>query len=95
LNLKAAPNATSSGSITISNMGSGPLTANVTPSTLGAPFSETGGGSTIVIPGAGSHEVIVTYSPTAKGKSKTSVTITSDDPHQKKAIKVSVQGTAK
>ena len=95
LNLHALPNAMASGAITIDNTGNGPLTANVSPTTLNAPLSETGAAAGIVIPPMGSHDVIVTYSPTKKGRSKATVTITSDDPAHKRAIKILIQGTAK
>jgi hypothetical protein len=39
--------------------------------------------------------VIIVYSPTKKGKTSDQVSITSDDPKQKKAIKVKLKGTSK
>ena len=84
-----------SGSITIGNTGTGPLTVNVSPATLTAPLSETGGGSGIVILPLGTDKVIIDYSPTKKGSSKANISITSNDPKQKKAIKVKVQGKSK
>ena len=96
LNLRAHPSATATATITITNKGTGPLTVNVgNPKHDPAPFTETGGGNGIVIPPGGHIDVIITYSPTKKGSTKDSVTITSDDPTHKKAIKVKLKGTAK
>ena len=96
LSLRALPNATASGSITISNNGTGPLTVNVTAPKHNPPFSEDGGGSGIVIPAsAGTHAVTIVYSPTKKGSTSDQLLITSDDPTHKKAIKVKLKGKSK
>jgi len=39
--------------------------------------------------------VIITYSPIKKGKTNESISITSDDPTQHKAIKLKIKATAK
>jgi sugar lactone lactonase YvrE len=96
LNLSALPNATASGSITISNTGTGPLTVNVSAPKHNPPFSENDGGSGIVIPASGGTRVVtIVYSPTKKGSTSDQILITSDDPKQKKAIKVKLKGKSK
>jgi sugar lactone lactonase YvrE len=94
LKLSARPMATASASITISNKGTGPLKVNVTSPTHNPPFSETGGG-TVTIPGGSSDQVTIVYSPTKKGSTSSSISITSDDPKQKKPIKVKIKGKSK
>jgi hypothetical protein len=94
--LSALPNATASGSITISNTGTGPLTVNVSAPKHNPPFSENDGGSGIVIPASGGTRVVtIVYSPTKKGSTSDQILITSDDPKQKKAIKVKLKGKSK
>ena len=96
LNLKTPHGTSTSGTITITNKGTGPLTVNVSnPTHDPNPFTETGGGDGIVIPPGGHIDVIITYSPTKKGTTKGSVSITSDDPTHKKTIKVKLKGKAK
>jgi hypothetical protein len=95
LSLSALPNATASASITITNNGTGPLTANVTAPKHNPPFTEIGGGSGILIDAGKSGEVTIVYSPTKKGSTSDSITITSNDPKQKKAIKVKIKGKSK
>jgi len=92
--LSALPNATASASITISNKGTGPLKVNVTSPTHNPPFSERGGGM-VTIPGGSSDQVTIVYSPTRKGSASSSISITSDDPKQKKPIKVKIKGKSK
>jgi len=78
------------------NIGTGPLTVNVSnPKHDPTPFTESGGGDGVVIGAGGMHEVIITYSPVKKGSTKDSVPITSDDPMQKNTIKVKLKGKAK
>src|SRR5208337_4869381 len=89
------PTATASGSITISNTGTGPLTANATAPSHNPPFSELDGGSGITIDAGATHEVIIEYSPTSKGSTSDQILITSNDPKQKKAIKVKIKGKSK
>ncbi len=92
LSLKAAPNASASGSITISNIGTGPLTANVTAPRHSPPMTELGGGSGIVIGPGGLHNVTIVFSPTKKGSIRDQILITSNDPKQKKPKKVKIKG---
>ena len=94
LSFRASPNASASGSITISNTGTGRLHANVGAPKHNPPLSELGGGAIEIDPN-NSQNVIVVYSPTKKGKAKDQISITSDDPKQKKAIKVKLTGTSK
>lgn len=95
MNLNAAPNASASGSITISNTGTGPLTANVTAPKHNPPFTETGGGSGIIIGPGGTDEVTIVYAPTKKGSTSDQILITSTGADQKKAIKVKIKGKSK
>ena len=81
------------GSITISNTGTGPLNVTV-PSPKDPPFTETNGGS-FSIGGGGQRIVTITYAPTKKGSSSSTITITSDDPTHKKGEKVKIKGKAK
>ena len=87
--------ATASASITISNTGTGPLTANVTAPKHNPPFTEIGGGSEIVIDAGGNYEVTIVYSPTKKGSTSDQIVITSAGTDQKKAIKVKIKGRSK
>jgi hypothetical protein len=87
--------ATASAAFTISNTGTGPLTANVTAPTQNPPFSELGGGSGIVIGAGGNHQVTIVYSPTSKGVTMDQLQVTSDDPTQTKAITVKLKGKSK
>ena len=60
------------------------------------PFTEVSGGSNIVVPAGGpAHAVTIVYSPTKKGSTKDLISITSDDPTHKKAMKVKLKGKAK
>ena len=95
LSLFAHPNATASASITITNKGSGPLTANVTSPSHSPPFTELGGGNGIVIGPGGAHDVTIVHSPTSKGSAKDHIAITSDDPTQKREIKVKIKGKSR
>ncbi len=96
LNLSALPSATASASITIRNTGTGPLIVNVTAPKHNPPLKELNGGSHIVIPAGGpALEVMIVYSPTRKGSTKDSISITSDDRTHKKAIKMKIVGKSK
>ena len=96
LKLSALPAATASAVITISNHGTGPLIVNVTAPKHNPPLTEVGGGNHIVVPAGGpAQKVTIVYSPTKKGSTKDSITITSDDPTHKKAIKMKITGRAK
>lgn len=48
-----------------------------------------------MITGGGNREVTIVYSPTKKGSAGDHIVITSDDPTQRKAIKVKIKGKAK
>ncbi|MGC2495172.1 hypothetical protein [Candidatus Binatus sp.] len=93
LNLKAAPSAMVSGTVTITNVGSGPLNVTV-PAPKDPPFTETGGGSFELNSGA-QDDVTIVYSPTKKGSTSSTITITSDDPTKKNGVKVKIKGKAK
>jgi subtilase family serine protease len=95
VNLNASPAATASATITIANTGTGPLTANVTAPKRTPPFTETEGGSGILIGPGLNHQVIIVYSPTKKGSTTDQILITSDDPTHKKAIKMKIIGKSK
>jgi hypothetical protein len=58
------------------------------------PFTEIGGGA-IVIDATKSQDVTIVYSPIKKGKTKDQISITSNDPKQKKPIKVNLKGASK
>ena len=94
LNLSAAPMATASPSITIRNNGTGPLKVSVSSPVHNPPFSELGGGM-VTIPGGSAAKVTIIYSPTRKGSTSDSIAITSDDPNQKKPIKIKIKGKSK
>jgi hypothetical protein len=84
------------GSVTISNKGTGPLFVTVTQVKHNPPLTETGGGGPFVVPvGGPSHGVTIVYSPTKKGKTSDAFSITSDDSTQHKPIKVTIKATAK
>jgi len=95
LSFKAAPDAMASGSITISNTGTGPLMANVGAPKHTPPFSEVGGGQGVLINAGGNRLVTFVYSPTKKGSASDQIAVTSDDPTQKKAIKVKLKAKSK
>jgi hypothetical protein len=59
------------------------------------PFSILSNGGATTIPPNSSEKVIVQYAPTAKGTTNDQLSITSDDPKQKKAIHVSMKGKSK
>ena len=79
VHLEAKPNAMATRTITVRNKGKGPLHGNVAPPTIGAPFSETGGGPFTLAPKT-SEPVTITFSPTAAGTFHDTVIVTSDDP---------------
>jgi len=83
------------GSIMVSNTGTGPLTANVGVPKHTPSFTEVGGGNGLVIDAGGKRLVTFVYSPTMKGSTSDQVSITSDDPTHKKAINVKLKGKAK
>jgi len=49
----------------------------------------------ITILGGSASDVTIVYAPTAKGSTSDSISITSDDPKQKKPIKVKIKGKSK
>jgi uncharacterized repeat protein (TIGR03803 family) len=96
LTLKAEPNAAASASITIENTGTGQVTVEISEPKHDPPYSESGGGSQAIGAG-GNHQVTIVYSPTSSTKKKEksdSITVTaiSNDPKQKKPIKVTLKG---
>jgi len=95
VNFRAAPNATATASITIRNTGSGVLHVNVGAPKHDPPFSILSNGGAATIPANSNAIVIVQYAPTAKGTTNDSISITSDDPKQKKPINVKLKGKSK
>ena len=95
ISLAAVPNATASASVTITNTGTGTLTANVTSPLHNPPLSEQGGGNGILIEPGAIHDLIVVFSPTKKGTTSDSISITSNDPSHKKAIKIKIKARSK
>ena len=94
LSLSASPMGTASASVTITNTGTGPLHGNVTSPKHNPPFTELGGGAFTIGP-SGTQEVTIVYSPTKKGSASVQISITSDDPTHKKALKVKIKGKSK
>jgi hypothetical protein len=95
LHFKAAPNSIATASFTIRNNGSGDLHVNVGAPKHHPPFSILSNGGALTIPPNSSRVVVVQYAPTAKGTTNDSILITSDDPKQKKPIKVALKGQSK
>jgi Abnormal spindle-like microcephaly-assoc'd, ASPM-SPD-2-Hydin len=95
LHFNAAPGATATASITIRNNGSGALHVNVGAPQHNPPFSILSNGGATTIPANSSEKVIVQYAPTAKGTTNDQISITSDDPKQKKPIIVKLKGKSK
>jgi hypothetical protein len=87
--------ATASASITISNSGTGPLTANISAPKHSPPFTELGGGSGITIGPGSSQVVTIVYAPTKAGSTHDQIVITSTGAKQKKPIKVKLKGKSK
>jgi sugar lactone lactonase YvrE len=95
MSLRALPNATASGTITIGNTGTGPLTASVSAPKHSPPFTEIGGGSGITIGPGRSNNVTIVFAPSKTGSVSDLIVITSNDPAHKKPIKVKLKGTSK
>jgi HYDIN/CFA65/VesB-like, Ig-like domain len=94
LSLNALPMATASASITISNTGTGPLHGNVTAPNHNPPFTGRGEGAFTIGPSA-TREVTIVYAPSKKGSTRDLISITSDDPTHRKALKVKIKGKSK
>jgi HYDIN/CFA65/VesB family protein len=95
LNFRAAPDATATASITIRNTGTGALHVNVGAPKHDPPFSILSNGGALTIPADSSVIVVVQYAPSANGSTDDSISITSDDPKQKKPIEVKLKGKSK
>ena len=95
LHFDAAPGATATASITIRDNGSGALQVNVGAPKHDPPFSILSNGGATTIPPHSSEIVIVQYAPTTKGTTNDQISITSDDPKQKKPIIVRLKGKSK
>jgi hypothetical protein len=95
LHFNAAPGATATASITISDNGSGALRVNVGAPKHDPPFSILSNGGAATIAPNSSETVIVQYAPTAKGTTNDQISITSDDPKQKNPIIVKLKGKSK
>jgi hypothetical protein len=92
LNLSAAPNATASAAVAIGNTGPGDLHVNIGSPKHHPPFSILGNGAAVTIPPNSAKTLIIQFAPIKKGTTSDKVLITSDDPKQKKAIKVKLKG---
>lgn len=79
----------------VRNNGSGVLHVSVGAPKHDPPFSILSNGGATTIPPNSSEKVIVQYAPTAKGTTNDQISITSDDPKQKKAIIVKLKGKSK
>jgi hypothetical protein len=95
LNFHAAPGATATASVTIRNTGTGALHVNVGAPKHDPPFSILSNAGALTIPANSSATVVVQYAPAAKGTTDDSISITSDDPKQKKPINVKLKGKSK
>jgi len=95
LHFNAAPNTTATASFTIRNTGAGVLHANVGTPKHDPPFSILSNGGALTIPADSSTIVTVRYAPTVKGTTNDSISVTSNDPKQKKPIKVKLKGKSK
>ena len=80
------------GNVTITNTGMGPLKVMVGAAKHNPPFSEMSGGGAVSINPSQKDAVVIQYAPTKKGNDKDMISITSDDPTRKKAIKVKLKG---
>jgi HYDIN/CFA65/VesB family protein len=95
LHFNAAPQATATASFTIKNTGAGTLHATVDNPKHDPPFSILSNAGALTIPSNSSMTVVVQYAPLAKGTTNDQISITSDDPKQKKAIDVKLKGKSK
>jgi len=95
LNLSAAPNSTASAGVTIGNAGPGDLHANVGSPKHDPPFSILSNGGAVTIAPSSVKTVSIQYAPTKKGSTSDQISITSDDPKQRKPIKVKLKGKSK
>jgi uncharacterized repeat protein (TIGR03803 family) len=96
LTLKAEPNTTASASITIENMGTGPILVGISAPEHNPPFSESPAGTFLTVPGE-NYQVTITYSPTNSTTSKQksdsiAVKALTGDPNQKRPIDVKLKG---
>ena len=81
--------------ITISNSGSGALHVNVGAPKHDPPFSILSNGGALTIAPGSQITVVVQYATNAKGTTSDQISITSDDPKQKKKIIVKLKGKSK
>ncbi len=95
MHFNAAPNSTATASFTIRNSGSGDLHVNVGAPKHDPPFSILSNGGALTIPPGSSKVVVVQYAPIANRTTNDSISITSDDPRQKKPIDVKLKGKSK
>jgi hypothetical protein len=95
LNFNAAPNSTASADVTISNTGAADLHANVGVPKHGPPFSILNNGGPLTISPDSAKTVIIQFAPIKAGTTSDQISITSDDPKQKKPIKVKLKGKSK
>jgi hypothetical protein len=90
LTLSTTGDAKVEGSVIVGNTGSGPLHVTISGPKHNPPFAIESGDFIV-----GPHATVtntITYSPTKKGTNKDRLSITSDDPSQKKPIKVKLKG---
>ena len=95
LHFDAAPDATASASFTISNTGGATLDANVGSPEHNPPFSIVSGAGALTIAPDSTQTVIVQFAPLTQGTTDDEITITSNDPKQKKPNKVKLKGKSK
>jgi hypothetical protein len=95
LHFSGAPNATASASFSVGNTGTGDLHATVGAPQHDPPFSILSNGGALTIAPGSSKTVVVQFAPTAKGTTNDQISVTSDDPTQKKPIVVKLKGRSK
>jgi hypothetical protein len=92
LSLATTGDAAVMGQVVVGNTGAGPLHVKVKGPKHNPLFSIDNAAFTVPPSPAPASTVTVTYKPTKKGRGKDQLSITSDDPAQKKPIKVKLKG---
>jgi hypothetical protein len=90
LTLSTTGDASVEGAVIVGNHGTGPLNVTITGPKHNPPFMVESNG--FAVQPSATVTVTVTYSPTKKGNNKDQLSVTSDDPTQKKPIKVKLKG---
>ena len=81
------------GPVVVTNTGTGPLNVTINGPTHNPPF--TVDSNNFPVQPSSSVTVTVTYEPSTKGHTKDRLLFSSDDPTQKKPIKVKLKGISK